>query len=159
MTRIPYLSMAGLVLPLLSAFLLTLPVPGMGAVSPVPWEHVAPPSPEALRSRAGEYWSLLVSGNRAAASLFLRIEDRSRFLENREQAFRNPRVETIELSEDATRATLEIAFDLLSPVGVFPWKIRQEWAVIDGEWMAEHRESPGNPFKTPPPQGPALDPE
>ncbi len=56
-------------------------------------------------------------------------------------------------------ATMEIAFDLLTPVGVFPWKIQQEWIAVDGEWMAEGRdewmteprETAGNPFATPAP--------
>ncbi len=69
-------------------------------------------------------------------------------MQGREQPFSNPEVATIELSDDGARATLEITFDLQSPVGVFPWTIQQEWTGTDGEWMAEPRRST-NPFATP----------
>ena len=109
---------------------------------------VQTPSAESLRPRAEEYWRLLVSGDRVGASQFMRPEDRTAFLQGREQPFSNPTVETIELSDDGTRATVEIAFDLLSPVGVFPWTITQEWTGTEGEWMAEPRRRT-NPFATP----------
>ena len=54
----------------------------------------------------------------------------------------------------APAPAMEIAFDMMTPVGTFPWKVRQEWTAVDGEWMAEPRQSSGNPFSTP-----AADPE
>ena len=73
------------------------------------------PSPESLRPRAKEYWHLLVSGDRAGASLIMRPEDRPAFLQGQEQPFRDPVVETIELSGDGAQATLGIAFDMMTP--------------------------------------------
>ena len=165
MTRVPFPSLPGLrpmlllvsLLTALLAVLLTVPlaVPAAAsaAIESLP-AVVQTPSPESLRPRAEEYWRLLVAGDRAGASQFLRPEDRPAFLQGREQSFQDPVVETIEFSEDPTRATMEVAFDLLTPVGVFQWKIEQEWTVSDGEWMAEPRQSSGNPFRssTPAPQ-------
>ncbi len=168
MTRFPSSSLSGLrpmlpsasLLTVLLAALLTVPlaVPvaaaAVGEVPPVPAAVVLNPAAivqtpdlESLRTRAEEYWRLLVSGNRAGASEFLRPEDRPAFLQGREQPFRDPVVESIELSDDGARATLGIAFDMMTPVGVFPWKIRQDWTASDGEWMAEPRETSGNPFR------------
>ncbi len=143
-------------LTVLLAVLLTVPlaVPVAAAAMESPPEAVQTPGPESLRPRAEEYWRLLVSGDRFGASQFLRPEDRPEFLQGREQAFRDPVVESIELSDDGARATMEIAFDMMTPVGTFPWKIQQEWTAVDGEWMALPRQSPGNPFATP-----AGDPE
>ena len=76
----------------------------------------------------------------------MRPEDRPAFLQGQEQPFRDPGIESIELSDDGAQATLGIAFDLITPVGVFPWKIRQEWTASDGEWWAEPRRT-GNPFR------------
>ena len=159
MTRVPSPSLSGLRPMLLPASLLTalLTVPRHP-----PWARfprpaaiggppaiVQTPGPESLRPRAEEYWRLLVSGDRFGASQFLRPEDRPAFLQGREQAFRDPAIESVELSDDGARATMEIAFDLLTPIGVFSWKIRQEWTAVDGEWMAEPRQTAGNPFATP----------
>ncbi len=121
--------------------------PAAGAVA-----IVQTPGPDSLRPRAEEYWRLLVSGDRFGASQFLRPEDRPAFLQGREQAFRDPAIESVELSDDGARATMEIAFDLLTPIGVFPWKIRQEWTAVDGEWMAEPRESRRQPLRHPRPR-------
>ncbi len=107
------------------------------------------PSPEFLRPKAEEYWRLPVSGDCAGASEFMRPEDRPAFLQGREQAFRDPTIETIELSDDGARATMEIAFDPMTPIGTFPWKFQQEWTAVDGEWWAVRRQSSGNPFATP----------
>ena len=96
-------------------------------------------------------FDVIVPRDRAGASEFLRPEDRQAFLQGREQPFRDPVVETIELSDDGAQATLGIAFDLMTPVGVFSWKIQQEWTAVDGEWMAEPRETSGNPFRPSPP--------
>ena len=109
------------------------------------------PLPESRCPRAEEYWRLVVSGDRIGASQFLRPEDRPAFLQGQEQAFRDPVVETIELTDDGARATMEIAFEMLPPVGTFSWKIQREWTAVDGEWMAEPRRSSGNPFSTPAP--------
>ena len=124
----------------------------MGAVPPAaalesPRAAVQTPDPDSLRPRAEEYWRLLDSGDRAGASEFMRPEDRPAFLQGQEQAFRDPVVETIELSGDGAQATLGIAFDMMTPVGVFPWKINQEWTAVDGEWIAEPRQTSGNPFR------------
>ena len=164
MTRCRSLSLSGLRPMLLPASLLTalmavlLAVPAMDAVPPARAAPVAgaaaivqTPGPESLRLRAEEYWHLLVSGDRFGASQFLRPEDRPAFLQGREQAFRDPAIESVELSDDGARATMEIAFDMMTPIGVFPWKIQQEWTAVDGEWMALPRQSPGNPFATPAP--------
>ncbi len=78
----------------------------------------------------------------------MRPEDRPAFLQGREQAFRDPTIETIELSDDGARATMEIAFDLMTPIGTFPWKIQQEWTAVDGEWMTEGLDTSGNPFRS-----------
>ena len=155
MTRVPFPSLSGLRPMLLPASLLTallavlLAVPAMGAVPPAAAAPAAVQTPDAdsLRPRAEEYWRLLVSGDRAGASEFMRPEDRPAFLQGQEQAFRDPVVETIELSDDGAQATLGIAFDMMTPVGVFPWKIQQEWTAVDGEWIAEPRETSGNPFR------------
>ena len=157
MTSVP--SLSGLRPTLLPASLSTvllavlLAAPAMGAVPPASAAGVAAivqtPGPESLRPRAEEYWRLLVSGDRFGASEFLRPEDRPAFLQGREQAFRDPVIESIELSNDGARATMEIAFDMITPVGTFPWKIQQEWTAVDGEWMALPRETAGNPFATP----------
>ena len=66
-----------------------------------------------------------------------------------EQSFWNLTVETIELSDAGAQATLGIAFDLMTPVGVLPWKIQKEWTAVEGEWMAEGRDTPGDAFATP----------
>ena len=156
MTRCRSLSLSGLRAMLLPASLLTalLAVPAMGAVPRAAAAAVAvqSPGPDSLRPRAEEYWRLLVSGDRFGASQFLRPEDRPAFLQGREQAFRDPVIESIELSDHGARATMEIAFEMITPVGTFPWKIRQEWTAVDGEWMALPRETAGNPFATPAPQ-------
>ena len=159
MTRCRSLSLSGLrpllllasLLTALLAVLLTVPlaVPVAAAAIESPPAAIQSPDPDSLRSRAEEYWRLLVSGDRFGASQFLRPEDRPAFLQGREQAFRDPAIESIELSGDGARATMEIAFDMITPVGVFPWKIQQEWTALDGEWMAEPRETAGNPFATP----------
>ena len=162
MTRCRSLSLSSLRPMFLPASLLTallavlLAVPAMGAVPPAPAAPaiVQTPDPDSLRPRAEGYWRLLVSGDRFGASQFLRPEDRPAFLQGREQAFRDPVVESIALSNDGARATMEIAFDMMTPVGTFPWKIQQEWTAVDGEWMALPRETAGNPFATP-----AGDPE
>ena len=144
---------AGFPLTALLAVLLTLPlaVPVAAAVTESPPAAVQTPSEESLRARAEEYWRLLVSGDRAGASEFMRPEDRPVFLRGQEQRFSDPVVETIELSGDDAQATLRIAFDMMTPVGVFPWKINQEWTAVDGEWIAEPRETSGNPFRPSPP--------
>ena len=157
MTRVPFPSLSGVRPILLPAFLLTavmtmlltvpLAVPVAAAAIESPRGAVQTPSPESLRPRAEEYWRLLVSGDRSGASEFMRPEDRPAFLQGREQAFRDPVVETIELSDDGAQATLGIAFDMMTPVGVFPWKIQQQWTAVDGEWMADPRETSGNPFR------------
>ena len=92
----------------------------------------------------------------------MRPEDRSAFLQGQEEPLRDPAIESIELSDDGAQATVEIAIDVITPFGVAPLKIRQEWTAVDGEWMAESREermleggeSSGNPFRpaTPAPQ-------
>ena len=152
MIRVP--SRSGLRSTFLLAILLTALPPVLSSATAAPAFRLplaAPsqtPSADSLRARAEEYWRLLVSGDRVGASQFLRPEDRPAFLQGREQPFSNPEVATIELSDDGTRATLEITFDLQSPVGVFPWTIQQEWTGTDGEWMAEPRRST-NPFATP----------
>ena len=166
MTRVPFPSLSVPRPTLLPAFLstvflavlmtvpLAVPVVAVSAVPPAPATVVLnpavivqTPSEESLRTRAEEYWRLLVSGDRAGASEFMRPEDRPAFLQGQQQPFSDPVVETIELSDDGTQATLGIAFDMITPVGVFPWKIRQEWTAVDGEWMAEPRETSGNPFR------------
>ena len=123
-----------------------------GRGSPGPAAPAAPaivqtPDPDSLRPRAEGYWRLLVSGDRFGASQFLRPEDRPAFLQGREQAFRDPVVESIALSNDGARATMEIAFDMMTPVGTFPWKIQQEWTAVDGEWMALPRQSRRQPLR------------
>ena len=153
MTRVPSPSLSGLRPMLLPAFLLTVPlaVPVAAALESPPGA-VQTTDLDSLRPRAEEYWRLLVSGDRDGASQFMRPEDRPAFLRGQDQAFRDPAVETIELSDDGAQATLGIAFDLMTPVGVFPWKIRQEWRAVDGEWIAEPRETSGNPFRPAPPR-------
>ena len=107
------------------------------------------PSPGGvLRSRAEAYWRLLASGDREGPSRFLRPEDRPYFMEHPKPPFQDPEVKGIELSTDGTRAVARIGFNLFTPVGPFPWEIRQAWTCVGGEWMAEPRRSTGNPFQT-----------
>ena len=132
----------------LLAVLLTVPVAAAALESPP--AAVQTPDIESLRPRAEEFWRLLFSGDRVGASQFVRPVDRPEFLQGREQRFTDPTVETIELSEDATGANVGISFDMLTPVGVFPWKARQVWTVVDGEWMSEYRRTASNPFSSRP---------
>ena len=104
-----------------------------------------------LQSRVVAYWGLLAVGDREGASQFLRREHRSHFLESPEPPFQDPQVKDIELSADGSRAVARIGFMLLTPAGTFPWKIRQAWTCVGGEWMAEPRRSTGNPFRANPP--------
>ena len=120
------------------------------------------PAPgEVLRSRVEAYWRLLASGDREAASQFLRPEDRSYFLGYPEPPFQDPEVQGIEFSADSTRAVAKIDLTLLTPVGPFEWKIQQNWTCVAGAWVAEPRRSTGNPFQSrpaaeePPPPPPA----
>lgn len=106
-----------------------------------------PPAGGGLQSRAVAYWRLLAAGDRGGASQFFRREHRIQFLENPEPPFQDPEVKDIELSVDGGRATARVGFVLLTPVGSFPWEIRQAWTCVAGEWMAELRRSPGNPFR------------
>ena len=125
MTRCPSLSLSGLrpmllpasLLTALLAVLLTVPlaVPVAAAAIESPRGAVQSPDPDSLRPRAEEYWRLLISGDRAGASQFLRPEDRPAFLQGQEQAFRDPAIESIELSDDGAQATVEIAIDVLTP--------------------------------------------
>ena len=109
------------------------------------------PAPgEVLRSRVEAYWRLLASGDREAASQFLRPEDRSYFLGHPEPPFQDPEVQGIEFSADSTRAVAEIDLTLLTPVGPFEWKIQQNWTCVAGAWVAELRRSTGNPFQSRP---------
>ncbi len=165
MTRLPFPSLSGLRPILLQAFLLTavmtvlLTVPAAAAaIESVP-AAVQTPNLESVRPRAEEYWRLLVSGDRAGASEFLRPEDRPAFLQGQDEPLSDPVIESIELSEDGALANVEIALDVITPFGVVPLKIRQEWIAVNGEWMAEGREewvvegreTSGNPFRPAPP--------
>ena len=120
------------------------PCPGLRAASPSP----ALQTLGWLQSRAVGYWRLLAAGDREGASQFLRREHRRHFLENPEPPFQDPEVKDIELSADGSRAVARIGFVLFTPVGTFPWEIRQAWTCVGGEWMAEPRRSTGNPFRT-----------
>ena len=104
-----------------------LAVPVAAAAIESPPGAVQTPDIESLRPRAEEYWRLLISGDRAGASQFLRPEDRPAFLLGQKEPLRDPAIESIELSDDGAQATVEIAIDVITPVGVFPWKIRQQW--------------------------------
>ena len=117
-----------------------------------------PSAGSVLQSRAVAYWDLLVVGNREGASLFLRREHRSHFLESPGPPFQDPQVKDIELSADGSRAVARIGLVLLTPAGTFPWEIRQAWTCVGGEWMAEPRRSTGNPFRTNPPVEAPLPP-
>ena len=118
----------------------------------------APSAGSVLQSRAVAYWDLLAVGDREGASQFLRREHRSHFLESPEPPFQDPQVKDIELSADGSRAVARIGFLLLTPTGTFPWKIRQAWTCVGGEWMAEPRRSTGNPFRANPPVDEPLPP-
>ncbi len=166
MTRCPSLSLSGLrpmwlpasLLTALLAVLLTVPlaVPVAAAAIESPRGAVQTPDLESLRPRAEEYWRLLISGDRAGASQFLRPEDRPAFLLGQKEPLRDPAIESIELSDDGAQATVEIAIDVITPFGVLPLKIRQEWIAVDGEWMTNGREewmtegldTSGNPFRS-----------
>ena len=82
MTRIPFPSLSGRSPRFLPAVLLTVL---LTAPLAVPAPAFQGPSPESLRTRAEEYWRLLVSGDRFGASEFMRSEDRQAFLRGREQ--------------------------------------------------------------------------
>ena len=116
---------------------------------------------EALRSRVEAYWRLLAVGDREATLQFYRPEDRAYFLGHPPPTFQDPEVQGIEFSADSTRAVAAIDLTLLTPVGPFAWKIRQDWTCVAGAWVAELRRSTGNPFQSrpapeePPPPPPA----
>ena len=113
MTRCPSLSLSGLrpmllpasLLTALLAVLLTVPlaVPVAAAAIESPRGAVQTPDLESLRPRAEEYWRLLISGDRAGASQFLRPEDRPAFLQGQEEPLRDPAIESIELSDDGAQ--------------------------------------------------------
>jgi hypothetical protein len=89
-----------------------------------------------LVSRVDSYWKLLLEGKKSQAAAYVAPSKREEFLVRTVPQFSNPRLMSLELSEDRTEAkvTVTIRRPLPHPFDELDWRVKENWVFEKKNW-------------------------
>jgi len=113
----------------------------------------ARPSLDLLAARVTDYWKLLLERKKAQASNYVLPEHRDQYLELTVAKFSDPRLKSLEPSEDRTEAKVVVTIKRVLPFGEMDWPVTATWVFKSNNWYLKLDMNSMPNEKTPPPPG------
>ncbi|MDM7997374.1 MAG: hypothetical protein QUT30_17025 [Acidobacteriota bacterium] len=114
---------------------------------------LAKPSLDLLAARVDGYWKLLLERKKTQASAYVLPEHRDRFLDLTIAKFSDPRLKSLEPSEDRTEAKAVVTIKRVLPFGEMDWPVTATWVFKSNNWYLKLDTNSMPDEKTPPPPG------